>query len=104
MADSEVVTTEDSSQTDVAKELKKTAEDEVAKAMEGAIANLPVPGEGDVKEQSSFLKKNLSVEKQNEELVEYVEPMQDPYGKAIKYLEQHNVMQLFQVNLEDVTS
>ena len=94
-----MVTAEDSSQTDVAKELKKTAEDEVARAMEGAIANLPVPGEGDVKAQSSFLKKNLSVEKQNtmEELVEYVEPMQDPYGKAIKYLEQHNVMQLFQV-------
>jgi hypothetical protein len=28
---------------------------------------------------------------------EYVEPIQDPYGKAIKYLEKHNVMQLFQV-------
>lgn len=28
---------------------------------------------------------------------EYVEPIQDPYGKAIKYLEKHNIMQLFQV-------
>lgn len=27
---------------------------------------------------------------------EYVEPIQDPYGKAIKYLEKHNIMQLFQ--------
>lgn len=27
----------------------------------------------------------------------YVEPIQDPYGKAIKYLEKHNIMQLFQV-------
>lgn len=28
---------------------------------------------------------------------DYVEPIQDPYGKAIKYLEKHNIMQLFQV-------
>lgn len=27
---------------------------------------------------------------------DYVEPIQDPYGKAIKYLEKHNIMQLFQ--------
>ncbi|XP_062596919.1 testis-specific expressed protein 55-like [Saccostrea cucullata] len=31
-----------------------------------------------------------------EEVIEYVEPIQDPYGKAIKYLEQHDILQLFQ--------
>ena len=103
MADNEKDATEESAaDSDVAKELRKTAEDEVAKAMTGAIANLPNPGnEGDeAKEQSSFLRKHLSVEKQTvqEEEVDYVEPMPDPYGKAIKYLEQHNIMQLFQVS------
>lgn len=32
-----------------------------------------------------------------EEVIEYIEPIQDPYGKAIKYLEQHDILQLFQV-------
>lgn len=27
----------------------------------------------------------------------YAQPVQDPYGKAIRYLEKHNIMQLFQV-------
>lgn len=26
-----------------------------------------------------------------------IDPIQDPYGKAIKYLEQHDILQLFQV-------
>ena len=93
--------TTDASQNDIAEKVRKTAEDEVEKAMESAMASLPVisPGENQVTEQSSFLRKNLSVEKTVEDEVvdTYVEPMPDPYGKAIKYLEQHNVMQLFQV-------
>ena len=28
---------------------------------------------------------------------EYIEPVPDPYNKAIKYLEQHSILQLFQV-------
>lgn len=36
-------------------------------------------------------------ESSGEKPKDYVEPIQDPYGKAIKYLEKHNVMQLFQV-------
>ena len=93
MADHE---TKDSSEVDVNEKLRKTAEIEVEKAMENAMASLPVKGAGEseVAEQSSFQKQHLSEEK---EVVEYVEPMQDPYGKAIKYLEKHNVMQLFQV-------
>ena len=97
MADS----AKDGMESDVAKELRKTAEDEVAKAMTGAMSNLPMPGDegNEVKQQSSFLRKNLSVTPEHaEEEVDYVEPMPDPYGKAIKYLEQHNVMQLFQVS------
>lgn len=41
-------------------------------------------------------KSNNHSEIKFEENVEYVEPIQDPYNKAIKYLENHNVLQLFQ--------
>lgn len=34
-----------------------------------------------------------------EEDVTYVEPVPDPYNKAIKYLEKHNILQLFQVTV-----
>ena len=27
----------------------------------------------------------------------YVDPVEDPYNKAISYLEKHNILQLFQV-------
>ena len=93
----------DGAESDVAKELRKTAEDEVSRAMTGAMSNLPMPGSDghDVKQQSSFLRKHLSVTpehgEQPQQEVDYVEPMPDPYGKAIKYLEQHDIMQLFQV-------
>lgn len=93
MADSEKDATEDSSQTDAAKDIRKAAENEIAKAMDGAFAKLPVSGE-----QSSVTQKHLSDDKQAvQQDAEYVKPMPDPYGKAIKYLEQHNIMQLFQV-------
>ncbi|KAK3093382.1 hypothetical protein FSP39_014802 [Pinctada imbricata] len=55
------------------------AKDEVAKAMEKAMTN-------------------QGKDADYEEVVEYIDPIQDPYGKAIKYLEQHNILQLFQVS------
>ena len=28
----------------------------------------------------------------------YIDPVEDPYNKAISYLEKHNILQLFQVS------
>ncbi|CAL1540953.1 unnamed protein product [Lymnaea stagnalis] len=33
---------------------------------------------------------------------EYVKPFEDPYSKAISYLEKHNILQLFQTLTTDV--
>ncbi|KAK3593421.1 hypothetical protein CHS0354_020179 [Potamilus streckersoni] len=59
------------------KALLQAAKAQVAMVMDNAIAeiNNVEPGEDDV-----F----------------YVEPIQDPYQKAISYLEKHNILQLFQ--------
>ncbi|KAK3093929.1 hypothetical protein FSP39_021909 [Pinctada imbricata] len=59
------------------------AKDEVAKAMEKAMTN-------------------QGKDADYEEVVEYIDPIQDPYGKAIKYLEQHNILQLFQSLTTDI--
>ena len=56
------------------------AKEEIAKAMAKAVENTNANADGDY-----------------DEIVEYVDPMPDPYGKAIRYLEQHNILQLFQV-------
>lgn len=58
-----------------AEDIVNRAREEIEKTMENAMAN-----------QQEF-----------EEIVEYIDPIQDPYGKAIKYLEQHDILQLFQV-------
>ena len=79
------------------KDILKTALQHVAEAMDSAIGNI-----GDVpksNEPSDFLKQYLSVEDTTvQDNVDYVEPMQDPYQKAIMYLEHHSIMQMFQVN------
>ena len=36
--------------------------------------------------------------KRKEKEKTYFPPLQDPYDKALKYLEKHNILQLFQVN------
>ncbi|XP_071080962.1 testis-specific expressed protein 55-like [Haliotis cracherodii] len=56
---------------DVSQELKKAMDSGVNDAMGKTISHL-------------------------EEDVTYVEPVPDPYNKAIKYLEKHNILQLFQ--------
>ncbi|XP_067681994.1 testis-specific expressed protein 55-like [Haliotis asinina] len=55
---------------DVSQELQKVLDLGVDNAIGGTIADL--------------------------EDVTYVEPVPDPYNKAIKYLEKHNILQLFQ--------
>lgn len=49
---------------------------------------------------------NLSLPKETDTITNgqpqspnYVEPIPDPYEKSIQYLEKHNIMQLFQVDL-----
>ena len=76
-------------------EILKSAQQQVAQAMNSAMGNIGDIPKSD--EQSDFLKQNLSAEDMTEEHIDYVEPMQDPYKKAITYLENHNVMQMFQV-------
>ena len=61
-----------------AEDIVNRAREEIEKTMENAMAN----------QQGG---------QEFEEIVEYIDPIQDPYGKAIKYLEQHDILQLFQV-------
>ncbi|XP_052769409.1 testis-specific expressed protein 55-like [Mya arenaria] len=58
--------------------------------MATAMGNLSDQTKGE--EPSDFLNK----QKDAVEDADYVEPMQDPYNKAITYLENHNILQLFQ--------
>ncbi|XP_022332399.1 uncharacterized protein LOC111130044 [Crassostrea virginica] len=60
-----------------AEDIVNRAREEIEKTMENAMAN----------QQGG---------QEFEEIVEYIDPIQDPYGKAIKYLEQHDILQLFQ--------
>lgn len=64
----------------------EAAKAEIQSAMNKAFENVAGDGEPNNAAESG----GPSEEK------DYVEPIQDPYGKAIKYLEKHNVMQLFQ--------
>lgn len=73
-------------------EFANAAKDEIAKAMNQAMSSL------------NNLNEEQATEGQREidgviydEVPLYEEPLQDPYGKAIKYLEQHDILQLFQV-------
>lgn len=61
-----------------AEDIVNKAREEIEKTMEKAMAN----------QQGG---------QEFEEVIEYFDPIQDPYGKAIKYLEQHDILQLFQV-------
>lgn len=60
-----------------AEDIVNKAREEIEKTMEKAMAN----------QQGG---------QEFEEVIEYFDPIQDPYGKAIKYLEQHDILQLFQ--------
>lgn len=71
-------------------DLVKAAESQVAQVMNKALNNVSHNAtDGEV---SDIHKEHQVVEEQ----VEYVKPMQDPYNKAITYLENHNILQLFQ--------
>ncbi|XP_045181234.2 uncharacterized protein LOC123540343 [Mercenaria mercenaria] len=95
MADGEGSRTTDATSSQNQDELVKVAQNEIAQAMNKAMNNISTNSKDN--EPSEPLKQNLSEEKQVfEENVDYVEPMQDPYNKAIKYLENHNILQLFQ--------
>lgn len=61
-----------------AEDIVNKAREEIEKTMEKAMAN----------QQGG---------QEFEEVIEFFDPIQDPYGKAIKYLEQHDILQLFQV-------
>lgn len=63
----------------------QAAKAEIESAMNKAFENVAGGNTAETEESSE------------EKPKDYVEPIQDPYGKAIKYLEKHNVMQLFQV-------
>ena len=65
----------------------ETAKAEIESAMNKAFETM---GSGD----------NAAVPEEKPDEKDYVEPIQDPYGKAIKYLEKHNIMQLFQVRAQ----
>jgi len=76
-------------------ELAKTAKEEIEKAMSQAlfgVSQMESNSEENVKTETDA----RPVQAEEEEIL-YMEPIQDPYGKAIKYLEQHNILQLFQV-------
>lgn len=81
-------------------EILKAAQSEISQVLTNAMGNM-TPQSSNT-EMSDFLKQNLSLESQvasdRTETPEYVQPMQDPYNKAIKYLENHNILQLFQVS------
>ncbi|KAL4223207.1 hypothetical protein ACF0H5_016679 [Mactra antiquata] len=67
--------------------LALAAQDEIASVMQKAMGNMS-------NNSTDQTPKNTSP---TEELsTEYVQPMQDPYNKAITYLENHNILQLFQ--------
>ncbi|KAH3854416.1 hypothetical protein DPMN_096958 [Dreissena polymorpha] len=71
----------------------KAAQNEISQVMNSAMGNISAQAGS---EKSEFSKTPVSHDVVYEEQVDYVEPMQDPYSKAIKYLENHNIMQLFQ--------
>ncbi|XP_063427247.1 uncharacterized protein LOC134710779 [Mytilus trossulus] len=64
----------------------QAAKAEIESAMNKAFENVASAGGNTAETEEST----------EEKPKDYVEPIQDPYGKAIKYLEKHNVMQLFQ--------
>lgn len=75
-------------------EILKAAQHEISQVLTSAMGNMTPQSN----ESSDKLSQNASGEAQAvAEAPEYVQPMQDPYNKAIKYLENHNILQLFQV-------
>ncbi|XP_033734063.1 uncharacterized protein LOC117323138 [Pecten maximus] len=76
----------DSTQVGVTEDIADAAKAEIEKAMSLALKGITSLDDGNSEDTSRVVK---------EEVV-YMEPIQDPYGKAIKYLEQHNILQLFQ--------
>jgi cob(I)alamin adenosyltransferase len=73
-------------------EIVKAAQNEIAQAMNKAMNNISNNSKDEA--TSNSLKDSSIVTEQD---IEYVEPMKDPYNKAITYLENHNILQLFQV-------
>ena len=82
-------------------ELVQAAQSEISQVMNNVMGSMSNKDNASG-EMSDFLKQHLSYDTissgSGHAHVEYVEPMADPYNKAIKYLENHNILQLFQVN------
>ncbi|XP_060573362.1 uncharacterized protein LOC132731239 [Ruditapes philippinarum] len=72
-------------------EIVKAAQNEIAQAMNKAMNNISNNSKDEA--TSNSLKDSSIVTEQD---IEYVQPMKDPYNKAITYLENHNILQLFQ--------
>lgn len=80
---------------DVNQEILKAAQQEISSVLTNAMGNMTPVSNDSGKPESA---KQHSTAEEQVPGSEYVQPMQDPYNKAIKYLENHNILQLFQVN------
>ncbi|XP_041352371.1 uncharacterized protein LOC121370903 [Gigantopelta aegis] len=67
-------------------------------------SNADVSGTGQIQSGQDLLQTAESGLDKVESLdqFEYIEPVPDPYNKAIKYLEQHSILQLFQQLTADI--
>ncbi|XP_071787432.1 uncharacterized protein [Asterias amurensis] len=75
------------------------AVDDVPTEQKNTSETIPVASENDLKDETLSQKidrlEELNEEEPQDEL-KYVPPLQDPYSRSVKYMEKHNVMQIFQ--------
>ncbi|OWF46427.1 uncharacterized protein LOC110455737 [Mizuhopecten yessoensis] len=87
----------DTEQSGVTDEIADAAKAEIERAMSMALKGVTSLGGDNFEAETNGLEKELEdTSRVVREDVVYMEPIPDPYGKAIKYLEQHNILQLFQ--------
>ncbi|XP_060068447.1 testis-specific expressed protein 55-like [Ylistrum balloti] len=86
----------DTTQTGVTDDIADAAKAEIEKAMSLALKGVTNLGDDKLETEKSGTENEEDTSRVVKEEVVYMEPIQDPYGKAIKYLEQHNILQLFQ--------
>ncbi|XP_069117099.1 testis-specific expressed protein 55-like [Argopecten irradians] len=86
----------DTTQAGVTDDIADAAKAEIEKAMSLALGGMSNLGGSSQEADKSGTEDQEDTSRVVKEEVVYMEPIQDPYGKAIKYLEQHNILQLFQ--------